>query len=224
MKYSLRYLFIMAVAAMCSLHCYADEATPNDTVYFYDTWQQLFDHEPMGFSVTPPLYALTPYEVYFDTGDYDLDEMMLRNHLAMSLGDSIMLMSSQYLKKNFKGDAKSLEGFVPVYFNEKTAFLTFQSMSLRDILFGKSLNDEETKYTVEFYYIDFVKREVKKVTPSYLSELLEDYHDLQMRYEGMKDYKKQYIIQDYFYKYVDRATRDFMRPYILDLVENISVE
>ena len=133
-------------------------------------------------------------------------------------------MSSQYLKKNFKGDAKSLEGFVPVYFNEKTAFLTFQSMSLRDILFGKSLNDEETKYTVEFYYIDFVKREVRKVTPSYLSELLEDYHDLQMRYEGMKDYKKQYIIQDYFYKYVDRATRDFMRPYILDLVENISVE
>ena len=116
MKYSLRYLFIMAVAAMCSLHSYADETTPNDTVYFYDTWQPLFDYEPMGFSVTPPLYALTPYEVYFDTGDYDLDEMMLRNHLAMSLGDSIMLMSSQYLKKNFKGDAKNLEGFVPYHF------------------------------------------------------------------------------------------------------------
>ena len=224
MKYNLRYLFIMAVAAMCSLNCNAEETTPNDTVYFYDTWQQLFDKEPMGFSVNPPLFALTPYEVYFDTGDYDLDEMMLKNHLAISLGDSIMLMSSHYLKKNFKGDAKSLEGYVPVYFNEKMAYLIFQSMSLRDLLFGKSLNDEDTKYKVEFYYIDFVNREVRRVTPSCLSELLEDYHDLQMRYEGMKDYKKQHIIQDYFYKYVDRASQDFMRPYILDLVESYPVE
>ena len=45
-----------------------------------------------------------------------------------------------------------------------------------------------------------------------------DYHDLKVRYEGMKDYKKRYIIEDYFYKYIDRASQDFMRPYILDLV------
>ena len=56
-----------------------------------------------------------------------------------------------------------------------------------------------------------------KITPSSLSELLEDYHDLQMRYEGMKDYKKREIMLDYFFKYIERANQDVMKPYILDL-------
>ena len=60
---------------------------------------------------------------------------------------------------------------------------------------------------------------MRRVNSDYLSELLEDYHDLQMRYEGMKDYKKDYIIEDYFFKYIDRASEDFMHPNILDLVE-----
>ena len=58
-----------------------------------------------------------------------------------------------------------------------------------------------------------------KVTPQVLSELLEDYHDLQVRYEGMKDYKKRPVIEYFFLMFVDRASQDFMRPYILDLVE-----
>ena len=40
-----------------------------------------------------------------------------------------------------------------------------------------------------------------------------------MRYEGMKDYKKREIIEDYFFKYIDRASQDVMHPYILDLFE-----
>ena len=65
-----------------------------------------------------------------------------------------------------------------------------------------------------------MKKKVQKVTPEVLSNLLESYHDLQMRYEGMKNYNKREIIHDYFYKYVDRATEDFMRPFILDLTAN----
>ena len=72
---------------------------------------------------------------------------------------------------------------------------------------------------MDYFYIDFVTSTVHRVTNEYLSHLLEDYHDLQMRYEGMKDYKKRYIIEDYFFKYIDRATDDFMHPNILDLVE-----
>jgi hypothetical protein len=71
---------------------------------------------------------------------------------------------------------------------------------------------------MSYYYIDFLNHRVKRVTHSYLSELLTDYHDLKVRYEGMKDYKKQYVIEDYFYKYIDRASDDVMHPYILDLV------
>ncbi|MBQ9822475.1 MAG: hypothetical protein IJM58_10165, partial [Muribaculaceae bacterium] len=72
---------------------------------------------------------------------------------------------------------------------------------------------------VDLYYIDFKNHMVRKVTPEVLSELLEDYHDLKMRYEGMKNYKKREIIFDYFFKYVERATDDIMRPFILDLVK-----
>ena len=64
-----------------------------------------------------------------------------------------------------------------------------------------------------------MNRRVIKITPESLSELLEDYHDLQMRYEGMKNHKKHEIIEDYFYKYIDRATEDILRPYIIDLVD-----
>ena len=58
-----------------------------------------------------------------------------------------------------------------------------------------------------------------RVTPEVLSRLLEDYHDLQMRYEGMKDYKKRPVIEDFFFQFVDRATEDLMRPFILDLTD-----
>ena len=40
-----------------------------------------------------------------------------------------------------------------------------------------------------------------------------------MRYEGMKDYKKRPIIEDFFFQFVDRATEDLMRPFILDLTD-----
>ena len=223
MKYRFRYLLFMLVVTLCSLHSAAEE-TPNDTVYFYDTWQQMLYMEPMGMAVNPPLYAITPYEVYFDSGDIELDQLMEKQHLAISIGDSIWLISSHILKEHFKGDVKNLSGFVPVFFNEKVAYLTYNSVSLKDILFGNYYQEDENRYRMDFYYIDFINRVVKKVTPSYLSELLEDYHNLQMRYEGMKDYKKQHIIQDYFYKFVDQATQDFMRPYILDLVESDSLD
>ena len=61
---------------------------------------------------------------------------------------------------------------------------------------------------------------MERVTPKYLSHLLEDYQDLLMRYEGMKNYKKPEIIEDYFFKYIDRYTEDLMTPLIVDLVGN----
>ena len=92
-------------------------------------------------------------------------------------------------------------------------------MGLKEILFGDTGDEADYSKAASFYYIDFFNRKVLKVNPSVLSELLTDYHDLKMRYEGMRDYKKREIIEDYFYKYVDRASQDVMRPNILDLVK-----
>ncbi len=218
MKNRLKFIVLVAIASM-SL-CTAAQTVPNDTIYFYKTWQQMLDNQPSAYLVNPIIFAQTPYEIYIETGYEDTNEAIETGYLALSQGDSIWLMNSKFIKKYFKGDVKGLSGYIPVFFNDKVAYLTANGpLRAKDILFGNNV-DGVTSYSQAFYYIDFQNHMVKHVTHTYLSELLEEYHDLQMRYEGMKNYKKQEIIEDYFYKYIDRATEDIMRPYILDLVGN----
>lgn len=221
-----RYIVLLLVSMICSLQGMAQTATQStaqtedlDTIYFYTTWEQMLTFRPEAYLVNPYCDVVTPYEVYIETFDDNINEMIEEKYIAVSQGDSIWLLNSEYLKKNFKGDVKAHQGFVPVYFNEKTAFITsYAPPSVKDILFGNN-EDGVTSYNVNYYYIDFLKQRVTRVTHEYLSQLLEDYRDLKMRFEGMKDYKKQYIIEDYFFKYIDRASEDFMHPDILDLTQ-----
>ncbi len=207
-------MIVLMVLAMTSIQAVAiTSEMPHDTIYFYNTWEQMFNEEPVIALVDPWIETITPYDVVITTDDSRISERVV----AATLGDSIWLINTHYLRQNFGGDAKKLSDFVPLYFNEKVAFVVSDAaMSVKDILFGPS---EDYYPEGDYFYIDFQNRKVLKVTPAVLSALLEDYHDLQMRYEGMKDYKKRHIIEDYFFKYVDRATQDFMRPTILELVD-----
>jgi hypothetical protein len=221
MKNWLGFILLVMVSSVAVPRAHAVEATRHDTVYFYDNWEQMINMAPCGLIVDPLIEAYTPYEVMIMTGDDILDAALTDKHIAATVDESIWLINSAYLKREFKGDTKKLNGYMPVFFNDKVAFVMYvgygDNLSLKQILYG----DVEVDYEelVDFYYIDFLNRKVLKVTPTVLSSLLEDYHDLQMRYEGMKDYKKRYIIEDYFYKFIDRASNDIMRPYILDLVD-----
>ena len=214
MKNRMRNMIVLMVLAMTSIQAVAiTSEMPHDTIYFYNTWEQMFNEEPVIALVDPWIETITPYDVVITTDDSRISERVV----AATLGDSIWLINTHYLRQNFGGDAKKLSDFVPLYFNEKVAFVVSDAaMSVKDILFGPS---EDYYPEGDYFYIDFQNRKVLKVTPAVLSALLEDYHDLQMRYEGMKDYKKRHIIEDYFFKYVDRATQDFMRPTILELVD-----
>ncbi len=221
MKKLLRYI-AMATLLMASATAWGQtraEGEALDTVYFYKTWQQMLEFNPEAYLINPFFDAVSPYEVYFATGDEKIDNMIHEDYIAFSQGDSIWLINSEYLNKHFKGDSKHLNGFAPVFFNQKTACVVAHApLSVKDILFGTNA-DGVTSFTPVYYNIDFLNQRVRRVNSDYLSELLEDYHDLQMRYEGMKDYKKDYIIEDYYFKYIDRASEDFMHPNILDLVE-----
>ena len=214
MKNRMRNIIVLMVLAMTSIQAVAlTSEMPHDTIYFYNTWEQMFNEEPVIALVDPWIETITPYDVVITADDSRISERVV----AATLGDSIWLINTHYLRQNFGGDAKKLSDFVPLYFNEKVAFVVSDAaMSVKDILFGPS---EDYYPEGDYFYIDFQNRKVLKVTPAVLSALLEDYHDLQMRYEGMKDYKKRHIIEDYFFKYVDRATQDFMRPTILELVD-----
>ncbi|MBQ9555937.1 MAG: hypothetical protein IJV05_06915 [Muribaculaceae bacterium] len=214
----IRYIVVCVVISIAALQSRA-ETVPNDTVYFYTTWEQILNDTPDAMLENPFIYAASPYDIQIYTADDELNEMLLSAHIAACLGDDLWLISSEYIKKNFTGDVKRLEGFMLLFFNDKMAYflsVSSGSTTLTSILFGESVTDDPVP---NIFNIDFVNKKVRKVDHKVLSDLLEDYHDLQMRYEGMKDYKKQYVIDDYYDKYIKRATDDFLRPFILDLVD-----
>ena len=191
----------------------------HDTVYVYSTWQQMFEQSPEKLLIDPIIETISPYEleIYPSRKSESISKCV-----AVTLGDSIWLINSWYLKLHFNGEVDKLNGFLPLFFNEKVAYFLQGNLkvTMLDLLFGVvDEYAEDAEFEYNFYYIDFLNHKVSKVTPEVLTELLGEYHDLQLRYEGMKDYKKMKIIEDFFYKYIDRATSDLMRPYILDLVE-----
>ncbi len=219
MKTIFRNIILLAFMALASFHASA-YTVPHDTIYFYSTWQQILDVQPVAMIVDPVCDAVSPYEIYIETGLEHVNETIKRDYIALSQGDSLWLINGDYLKRNFGGDAKNINGFSPFFFDEKTAFVVSpRPMNVKDILLGNDVDGMTSYGTPEYYYIDFLNKRVERVTYTYLDKLLEDYRDLQMRYEGMKDYKKSYIIEDYFFKFVDRVSQDIMRPYILDLVD-----
>ena len=233
MNNSFRILILALLATMCASLASAQFYTSRkhdqgtDTLWVYNSWESLYYNGPDTMAVNPNIEVMSPFNMKFKPTEKDnkpLRKMIEKETLAVSVGDSVWLINSRYLRDSLSGQYnKIFENYAPLYFNEKVAFITYGcerewSVSVTDYLFGQKDFDGSTEVYPNLYYIDFINRKVRKVDHMVLSELLEDYHDLQVRFEGMKDYKKPYIITDFFFQFIDRATEDFMRPNILDLI------
>ncbi len=186
--------------------------TQHDTVYFYNTWEQMSYFEPISMLQDPFIYAKSPLQIFFEIEDEKWNSVIEHDFLGASMGDSIWFINSNYLKKHFDGDVNLLKGYIPLSFNDKVAYFRY----------GGYVYGERTYNHINwhYYYIDFEHRKVLKVNHNVLSDLLKDYHDLQMRYEGMKDYKKDAVIEDYFLRFIDRISSDPMWPDMLDVVDD----
>ena len=219
-----RHIALLLLVVAPSLIHAAGE--PHDTVYFYNTWEQLLNLEPVSMLQDPYVDAQSPYQLFFEIEDEKWNDVIEHDFMAASMGDSIWLVNSNYLKLCFEGDIQSLVGYVPLFFNEKVAYICYGGYPYRNPYWehgyynGYNRNRMHHDIVWHYYYIDFEHRKVLKVNHSVLSDLLKDYHDLLMRYEGMNDYKKREIIEDYFLKYIDRAAQDVMHPNIVDVVED----
>ena len=225
MNGSLRHIALI-ILTMASLHAVAVEV-PHDTVYFYNTWEQMFCQEPVGMLVDPFIEAHSPFQMYFLIDDEKMNYVIESKYMFAALGDSIIFINSKYLKECFTGDVNLLAGYIPLEFNEKMAYFRFGGHPYGDGSDGVEYlrsrwGNERTLNQISwnYYNIDFERHKILKVNHNVLSALLKDYHDLLMRYEGMKEYKKREVIEDYFLRYIDRATSDVMHPYILDLVDD----
>ena len=207
-----RYVFLMVIA-MASLNAVAmDELS--DTVYFYSSWHQMFDEDADTMVVDPVIDYYSPFEIYVETRDKKVDKRIKNEYIAATLGDSIWLINSHYVKKNFKGDSKKLHGYVPLFFNEKVAYAVVE-----EYMYAEVGDMGFNVVSTHNFYIDFDKRKVMRIDAKALSVLLADYPDLRMRFEGFKDNERSAILNEYFYQYVDRVNDDTLRPYLLDLVE-----
>ena len=203
-------LILLATASLTAVA--QDE--PHDTVYFYTTWTQIFDMAPETMVVDPAIDVYSPFELYVETGDKKANKRIKNEYIAASLGDSTWLVNSNYLKENFKGDSKDLYGYVPLFFSEKVAYAVAE-----ECWYAERGNVSYNVLSTHNYYIDFAQHMVTRIDAKALSALLADYSDLRMRFEGFMDNNKSAILNDFFYRYVDRANEDVLRPYILDLVE-----
>ncbi len=199
MKNWFKYISMVAVALI------GFNSTANGKVLFFDTWHQVFELKSVGYVFESSVIMESPFELYFLKEEGDFDEKYIEDHMAALWNDSTWLINSKYLKNNFSGDGGMMRGFVPLYFNERVAYAVYMPF-------------EDSYYDLEFYYIDFQNSKVKKVCRKYLLDLLTDYPDLKMRYEGMKCNKKHQIIEEYFLEYIERASVDLMRPCIVDLI------
>ena len=207
MKTNLKYLLSIITVALSALCGHATGSLPQDTVYFYQTWEQMLNSEPVSMYVSDTEISPNSCAIDFYFEDEKVDYLVNREFLAATVGDSVWFVNPKFLADRFNGDVTRLTGYVPVFFNEKVAFIAANQGT-------------KSNYKTDFFYIDFLNRRVVKVDHKSLTELLGDYHDLLMRYESFKDYKNKEIIQDYFYKFIDRASQDVMRPDILDLVDD----
>lgn len=209
MKNSLKHLLVVLALALSAFSGYAEES--NDTVFFYNTWEQMLDMKPMAMLINPYVEIYTPFELFIGSNDETVNRILSEEgFIAISLGDSIWYANSDYLQYEFNGDVNGFTNFVPLFFNEKIAYLTYPGkLSVKELLMGDDYSDN---FTIDYFYIDFENSRIKRVTHKYLSELLEDYHDLQMRFEGMKDYKKRPVIEYFFTKFIERVSADDMHP------------
>ena len=209
------FLVVLAMSALCA----RAEDEPHDTVYFYGSWQQMFDALPDTVIVDPKIDEYSPFELYFETNDKKVNKRIKNEYVAAALGDTTWFINSNYLKEYFKGDAKRLNGYVAMFFNEKMAYAVAEEYSYAEL--GDMGFTVVSTYN---YYIDFEKRKVLRVDEKLLSKLLADYPDLRMRYEGMRDNDRERIISDFFMQYVDRVSDNPAQPYILDIVRDIELK
>lgn len=205
-------IFVLLAAACLSAHAVEER---HDTIYFYETWEQILYDEPVEM-IVDPFIDVYSYALDFLTYEKILNDKINKQYIAAHVGDGYWFINSNYLYKNFEVDLNYLSHYVPLYFNDKIAY----TLSVANVGFMDDVSVDDESDVIDYYYIDFVNYKVRRVNPTVLSELLRDYHDLLMRYESMKDYKKRNIIEDYFFKYIKRATDDFMHPDILDLVKD----
>ncbi len=199
-----------------------------DTITIYRNWDDILAQQP-AFSMTGHiLYQNNELEYKIYTRNAQAQAIIDTQALAIEVGDSLWLINANYLVNNFETTYTGFTNFVPIFFNEKTAFVHYWE-DYPDTYLSRSTQDENGEkivYAVQlhygesrFYIIDFVQSTIKKLNHNLLEQLLVPYHDLYSRYTGMKKNKKTEVIDFFFQKYLERLAQDVTVPPITEQIK-----
>lgn len=235
-------LGVLAAALQAQAYVYyTDDDTKresNDTVMVYNSWNAIFEGVADTVLINPEFVIRSPYDFEFQSnvkGDKVTKKMLKEKTVAVAVGDTLWLINTDYLKHHFKGDTKPLKRYAPMYFSGKIVFvqhlvtsLSFGQQVLAGLaggLVGLGLFEEVEDVTrpAPFYMLDFGGKMVYKVDSELLHELLEDYPDLQRRYEQMRDWRETYMINEFFLDYVNRLDDDPSYPWLENLDEAVAI-
>ena len=203
----------------------------NDTLMVYNSWEAIFDLIPDTIVANPEIKVRSEYDFEFKATSRDakaVNKMLKNEAVAVCLGDTLWLINSDWLKRNFKGDCKHFSRYVPLYYTGKIAFVQFQRNNptvggfLLNLLVdgvlgadsGIGMGDGYNGETPKLYWIDFDNLRVREVNKNLLLELLEPYPDLLQRYTFRQYQDETYLINEFFLDYVNRLNRDPEVPYL----------
>lgn len=222
---------LLSSSAMAQFYSNRKHDEGTDTLWVYNNWQSLYYNGPDTMAVNPNIEINSPFNMKFKPTEKDnkiLKKRIEKECLAVSVGDSVWLINSRYLRDSLQGQYnKIFENFVPLYFNEKIAFVQFLPTEIS--YYPIEIDSFEGLYAgvgrdgiynagdyglvaIPHFIIDFSTRSLVLVDSTYLLHLLEQYPDMKRRYEMMQDQNEFYMINQFFWDYVDRLSRDPMFP------------
>lgn len=232
MKKISEILFITLVVALCGSTANAQFYTSRkhdkgtDTLYVYNSWRSVFFTGPDTMAINPNIEINSPFNIKFKPTEKDskpLRKMIEKQSLVVSIGDSVWMINSHFLKDSLRGEYNDIfENYVPLYFNEQMAFTQFLPTEISYLPFeinnfegvqagvGRDgiFNAGEYGYVaVPHFLIDLHHRTLTLVDHDFLLALLDEFPDLKRRYEMMQDQYEFYMINQFFWDYVDRKDR-----------------
>ena len=216
----LRQAALRAAIVLAAVAAFAGRgaAQTADTLCVYRSWQSIFNQRADTVVVNPKIEVRSPYDYDFSTADKRVTRSLRQRSVAVAIGDSTWLISSNWIKTNFKGDCSHFSRFVPLFFSAKVAFVQWLRNMMVGLVKGMDtgvgMGGMYNGATAHFYHLDFATHTVHKVDSDYLIGLLDAYPDLLRRYTMMKDYQSTPMVNSYFMEYVDRLNSDPSVPYL----------
>lgn len=202
-----------------------------DTLYVYNSWRAVFFDGPDTMAINPNIEIFSPFNMKFKPTEKDskpLRKMIEKESVVVSIGDSVWMINSRFLKDSLRGEYNEIfENYVPLFFNERMAFVQFLPTEISYLPFeiknfegvqagvGRDGLYNAGDYgivAIPHFMIDLANRTITLVDRNYLLFLLERYPDLKRRFEMMQDQHEFYMINQFFWDYVDRLDREAQMP------------